>query len=304
MLSLRRKAKEETAFPLEAELAPRGRGVARLHQRPLWRQAGRLAELPRGTGSVAAVAFLAATITYGVILGGYGRMVSESLISAAGFGIETVKLSGQRETSDYQILSALGIEEGTSLSLFDVDGARERLTSIAWIKNASVMKLYPNTLKVTVEERIPFALWQDGDVVSIINEQGDIITREVDGRYANLLLVVNDGAEKRAGEIISALEEVPSLRPRVRAAFLVGHRRWDLMLENGITIRLPENGMSAALGELLRMDADSALLTRDISAVDMRLPDRVVVRLTDEAVQRRDEALKGRDKVAKRGANT
>ncbi|NBN63376.1 FtsQ-type POTRA domain-containing protein [Microvirga tunisiensis] len=304
MLSLRRKAKEDTAFPLEAELAPRGRGVARLHQRPLWRQAGRLAELPRGTGSVAAVAFLAATITYGVILGGYGRMVSEALISAAGFGIETVKLSGQRETSDYQILSTLGIEDGASMVMFDVDGARERLTQIPWIKSASVMKLYPNTLKVTVEERIPFALWQRGTTVSIINEQGDVITDQVDGRYANLLLVVNEGAQKRAGEIIAALDKVPVLRPRVRAAFLVSNRRWDLMLENGITVRLPENGMDVALAELVEMDASTALLTRDIAAVDLRLADRVVVRLTDEAAERRRESLEGKDRVAKRGANT
>lgn len=305
MLSLRRKNRQNDLTPMEAELAPRGRGVARLHRQPVWRAAGRLAELPHWTGSVAALGFLSLTITYGIILGGYGREVSDALLSAAGFEIEAVKLSGQRETNEFQILEALEIQEGSSLALFDADAARKRLTDIAWVKNASVMKLYPGTIQVNLEERVPYALWQRGDVVSIINEAGDVITDDVDGRYANLLLVVNHGAQHHAKEIITALERVPELRSRVRAAFLVGERRWDLMLENGISIRLPEENMDAALADVVAMDAQNGLLSRDIVAVDMRLADRVVVRLSDEALERRKEAGKGNGRVASaRGHNT
>ncbi|WP_417669922.1 cell division protein FtsQ/DivIB [Roseibium sp.] len=284
---------------MEAELAPRGRGVSRLHRQPVWRAAGRLADLPRWSGSAAALAFLSATIAYGIVLGGYGREVSDALLSASGFGIETVKLSGQRETNEFQILEALEIQEGSSLALFDAEGARERLSDIAWVKQASVMKLYPGTLKINIEEKIPFALWQRGSVVSIINEAGDVITDDVDGRYANLLMVMNHGAQRRAGEIIAALEKVPALRSRVRAAELVGDRRWDLMLENGITVRLPENGMDVALADVVQMDEDNGLLARDIIAVDMRLADRVVVRLSDEAAERRKAGGRSGEQIVK-----
>lgn len=298
MLSLRRKNKLDELSPMEAELAPRGRGVSRLHRQPVWRAAGRLAELPRWTGSAAALGFLSLTITYGIFLGGYGREVSDALLSAAGFEIEAVKLSGQRETNEFQILEALEIQEGSSLALFDADAARERLTDIPWVKNASVMKLYPGTIQVNLEERVPYALWQRGDVVSIINEAGDVITDDVDGRYANLLLVVNHGAQRRAKEIMSALEKVPELRSRVRAAFLIGQRRWDLQLENGISIRLPEDNMDAALVDVVSMDAENGLLSRDIAAVDMRLGDRVVVRLSDEAVKRWKKMRDGNEHLA------
>ena len=143
MLSLGRKWNREVLTPLEAELAPRGRGVSRLHRQPVWRSAGRLAELPRWTGSAAALGFLTLTIGYGIVIGGHGRVVSDALLSAAGFGIEAVKLSGQREINEFQILEALEIHEGTSLALFDAAGARERLNAMAWVKNSSVMKLYP-----------------------------------------------------------------------------------------------------------------------------------------------------------------
>ncbi|MBO6509875.1 MAG: FtsQ-type POTRA domain-containing protein [Roseibium sp.] len=304
MLSLGRKQKRDTMTPLEAELAPRGRGVSRLHRQPVWRSAGRLADLPQWTGSAAAVGFLTLTIGYGIIIGGHGRVVSDALLSAAGFGIEAVKLSGQREINEFQILEALEIHEGTSLALFDADSALERLNQMAWVKNASVMKLYPNTLQVKVEERIPFALWQRGELVSIVNESGDVITDEVDGRYANLLLVVNHGAQRKAGEIITALENVPDLRPRVRAAFLVSDRRWDLQLENGISIRLPQDNIDAALADLMKMDQDSGLLARDIVAIDMRLADRVTVRLSDEAAEQRKIMTGGRKKSGKKEQDT
>ena len=304
MLSLGRKQKRDTMTPLEAELAPRGRGVSRLHRQPVWRSAGRLAELPQWAGSAAALGFLTLTISYGIIIGGHGRVVSDALLSAVGFGIESVKLSGQREINEFQILEALEIHEGTSLALFDADSALERLNQMAWVKSASVMKLYPNTLQIRVEERIPYALWQRGDLVSIVNESGDVITDEVDGRYANLLLVVNHGAQRRAEEIISALDKVPALRPRVRAAFLVSDRRWDLQLENGISIRLPQDNMDAALSELMAMDAESGLLARDIVAIDLRLADRVTVRLSDEVAEQRKVMTGGRKRSGNKEQDT
>ncbi|EFO31038.1 putative Cell division FtsQ-like protein [Roseibium sp. TrichSKD4] len=289
MLSLGRKNDWGHMTPLEAELAPRGRGVSRLKRQPIWRAAGRLSELPHWVGSAAALGFLTLTITYGIILGGHGRLVADSLLSSSGLGIETVKLSGQLETNEFQILEALEIEEDSSLVLFNVEAARQRLSEIAWVKNASVMKLYPSTLQVTIEEREPYVLWQRGETVSIVNQAGDVITDDVDGRYANLLLVMNHGANRRADEILDALNMVPELRPRVRAAALVSERRWDLILENGISIRLPEKGYKRALADLVYMDAENGLLSRDITAVDMRLPDRVVVRLSDEAAERHKE---------------
>ncbi|GGB36726.1 cell division protein FtsQ [Roseibium aquae] len=289
MLSIRRRHNWNDLTPLEAELASRGRGTSRLNRQPVWRAVGRLAHLPRWAGSSAALGFLGLTLAYSIALGGYGREVSDALLSSVGLGIETVKLSGQSETDDFQVLEALEIDTGDSLVLFDANAARDRLTRLAWVKSASVMKFYPNTLQVRVDEWEPYALWQRGETVSIVTRDGDVITDEVDGRYANLLLVVNHGANRRAGEIMAALEMVPELRPRVRAAFLVGDRRWDLMLENGISLKLPQVGMEKALGEIVYMDAESGLLTRDIVAVDMRIPDRIVVRLSEKAAERRKE---------------
>lgn len=291
---MKAKRGEDMVLPIEAALAPRGRGVPRLHRRPLWRAAGILQDLPEWTGTAGALVFLSATIFYALAVGGYARTVSESLTSAAGFEIAAVKLSGQRETTEFEILEALEIEQGTSLALFDAAAARERLARIPWVETVSVQKLYPGTLQVRIDEREAFALWQRGDRLSVIDASGRVISDEVDGRYANLLMLVGHGAQYRGDRILAALEKMPELRPRVRAARLVSDRRWDLLLENGITVRLPETDVPRALADLMRLDAETGLLTRDITVVDIRLPDRVVVRLSGEAMERRENELKSR----------
>ena len=87
----------------------------------------------------------------------------------------------------------------------------------------------------------------------------------------------------------------------LRASILVAERRWNLRLTNGIDVRLPETDVAAALDRLVALDRDKKLLSRDITMVDLRLPDRVTVRLSDAAAQARDEALKANKKKKKGG---
>jgi cell division protein FtsQ len=90
----------------------------------------------------------------------------------------------------------------------------------------------------------------------------------------------------------------------VRAAFLISDRRWDLQLENGISIRLPQDNIDAALADLVKMDEESGLLSRDIVAIDMRLADRVTVRLSDEAAEQRKVMTGGKGRSGKKERDT
>ncbi|WP_310619091.1 cell division protein FtsQ/DivIB [Flexibacterium corallicola] len=286
-----------------ALLGPRS-GVSRLHQRSPHGVEGFFAFLPRWAGPAGALGFLLLSAGYGIVLGGHGRAFSESVTASLGFAVDEIELDGLQRVAEFQILEALELEDRPSLILFDAYSARERLEKISWIKSVSIQKLFPGTLKIKIDEQVPYALWQRGDIISVINEQGEVITDEVDGRYANLLRVVHHGAQRRAGEIMLELERFPELRSRVRAASLISDRRWDLNLENGITVRLPEIGIFAALSELTRLDKEGGLLSRDIVAIDLRLNDRVVVRLSEAAALRRKAAIKARPSRSKIGADT
>jgi cell division protein FtsQ len=156
-------------------------------------------------------------------------------------------------------------------------------------------------LQITITERQAFALWQENGNVNVIAADGTVLEPVVEDRYLSLPLVVGRGAERAAKDFIALIDRHPDIRSALRASILVAERRWNLRLTNGIDVRLPETDVEAALDRLAALDRDKKILSRDIAAIDLRLPDRVTVRLSDAAAQARDEALKANAKKKKGG---
>jgi cell division protein FtsQ len=265
--------------------------------------------VPAGAGMAASAVLILATLLYGVIIGDRISAIVDSLkdardaaANAAGFRIVSIALSGERHVSREEILATAGVTGTTSLLFFDVEAARDRLKSNPWIADATVLKLYPDRLQIGIKEREAFALWQQAGRVSVIAGDGTVLEPYVNPRLLRLPLVVGVGAAARAKEILALLDGYPELRDQVRASVLVAERRWNLRLRNGLDIRLPELDVAPALVTLAGLDKDKKLLSRDIAAVDLRLPDRVTVQLSEAAAAARAEALKNA-KPAKKGGS-
>ena len=252
---------------------------------------------PRFAASIGTAAFLGVSVVYGAWVGGHMPAVAQAVTSRAGFAVENVAITGHRETSEIDILERLDLDGWTSLVGFDAEAARARLTTLPWVRSASVRKVYPDGIQVNVVEKEAFALWQRGSEIAVIEQSGEVIAPFASSRHATLPLVIGHGARERAADFIGRISRLPELSSRVKAYIRVAERRWDLRLENGITVRLPEGDEEAAVVDLLAMDREGGLLSRDIAAVDMRLADRLVVQLTPEAVERRDAESKQKPKT-------
>jgi cell division protein FtsQ len=272
------------------------------------RWAARLEHIPPGAGVAASILLLTASLGYGAVVGDHVDAVAEwinnardSAANAAGFGIAAVSVSGGTEVSRERALAIAGVAARSSLLFFDAEAARTRLMANPWIADAAVLKLFPDRLQIRITERRPFALWQRNGRVNVIADDGTVLEPFVEDRYRDLPLVVGSGAERRAKDFIGLIERYPEIRSTLRACVLVAERRWNLHLTNGIDVRLPENDVEAALNRLVELDRNKKLFTRDLTAIDLRLPDRVTVRLSDAAAQARDEALKANAKKKKGG---
>jgi cell division protein FtsQ len=222
--------------------------------------------------------------------------------SAAGFRIAAIALSGNRQITREEILATAGITGRTSLLFFDVEVARRKLKANPWIADAQVLKLYPDRLQVSITERQPFALWQINGKVSVVAEDGTVLEPYVARRFTRLPFVVGRHAHTRAKAFLTKLDQFPAIRDQVRASILVAERHWTLRLRNGMDVRLPEADIAGALQQLVALDNEKRLLSRDILAVDLRLPDRVTVRLSADAAKARQDALKAAEKKRKGGA--
>lgn len=263
-------------------------------------------QVPRGAGASAAVLLLLASVCYGTVRGDHLKTVAanvqdicDSAANAMGFGISEIAIAGQRNLSRKAILAAAGITGRTSLLFLDAHAARMRLMENPWVAEATVLKLYPSRLRIGIVERKPFALWQKDRRVSLIAADGTVLESYAPQRFLSLPLVVGKGAEHEARAFLGLLKRHPAIVRQVEASVLVAERRWNLHLKNGVEVLLPEGDPAHALHTLVDLSRDKKLLTRDIVKVDLRLDDRVTVRLSDAAAAAREEAVKASEKARK-----
>lgn len=112
----------------------------------------------------------------------------------------------------------------------------------------------------------------------MIDRSGAVIPGARGESFAGLPLLVGDDAPAHAADLLAMLAGEPDIVSRVVAAVRVRGRRWNVRLDNGIDVRLPENGPAAAWAQLARIEREHGLLQRDVVAIDLRTPDRLVVR--------------------------
>jgi cell division protein FtsQ len=255
--------------------------------------------IPRFLGTGLALAFYAGVTFIGLSEGGhldeiYARHGEphHALARALGLGLERVTIAGIAQMREAEVLAAAGLDGRVSLAFLSVNEVRERLERVPLVRSAAVRKLYPNELVVTLVEREPHGLWQLNGELFVIAADGTVIDLMQDERFASLPLVVGDKANTRTQDYLKLREAAGPLKARIRAGTLVSGRRWTLKMDNGTDVRLPELGAAEALARLVRLEREQKILEKDALVVDLRMPDRVVVRLTEEAAAARADALK------------
>jgi len=252
---------------------------------------------PRFANAMLNTVVLTGAVVYGTIVGGHMPAVVQNITARTGFAVDQIKVIGNRETSEIDVLERLELDGWTSLIGMNADAARDRIAALPWVSQVSIRKTYPNAIEVKLDERQPFAIWQQNNELTVIEPSGKVIAPYRPGRLGNLPMVVGQGAEDDAAAFVAKVAEFPELARRAKVYLRVAERRWDIRFENGVVVKLPEFGADKALADLEMMDRDSRLLSKDIAVVDMRLADRVVVRLTPEAAERREAALKEKPKM-------
>jgi cell division protein FtsQ len=201
--------------------------------------------------------------------------------AAFGLTVQDVLVDGRRETPRDDIMAALSVARGTPLLTVDPEAVRARIEALPWVKTAVVERHLPDTIFVRLTERTPVALWQKDGKLAAVDLDGRVLTRDDLSRFRDLPIVIGDGAPEAVHSILGVLAAEPDLYQRIEALTYVGGRRWDVRLAGGIQIQLPENDPGRAWARLADTDRRDQLLERDISVVDLRLPDRLVVRLAN-----------------------
>jgi cell division protein FtsQ len=212
-------------------------------------------------------------------------------VANAGFEVRSVEVSGLKHMKRLPVYTAALDGASDSMLLVDLDDVRARLLMLPWVEDASVGRNLPDTLAIHVTERQPFAIWQNHGRHSLIDAGGAVLPVGDLAKFSKLPIVVGKGANTEAAALMELLGDYPAVSKHVAGAVWIGNRRWDLKLKSGETLALPDDYAEAraALDNFVRIDRDSGLVAKGFSRFDMRLADRLTVRISRD--NEKSEAL-------------
>jgi cell division protein FtsQ len=205
----------------------------------------------------------------------------ERLSRSLGLTVDEILVVGRAETPRPALLKALGAGFGDPILAVDLHAARDRILALPWVSAAEVERALPNTLIIRLSERTPVAVWQHRGQFTLIDREGRALAEDGDGVQGDLIVIVGEDAPPEAGALLDLLATQPDVEPLVKAAVRVGGRRWNLHLDNGISIRLPEADAAEALKRLAGYHRTQKLLDRNLTTIDLRFSDKLILQPSD-----------------------
>jgi cell division protein FtsQ len=197
---------------------------------------------------------------------------------ALGLRVKEIYVEGRRNTPPAALLKSLGVERGAPILFIDINEARTRILALPWVRDVSVERVLPDAVVVHLVERRPMALWQNQGRFALIDEDGKVIQGDQLWKFADLLVVVGDDAPQQTAALLATMRTEPELMALVKAAVRVSGRRWDLRLADGIDVRMPEENLARGWRRLAEYQRHHGLLGSGLQTIDLRFPDRLIVR--------------------------
>ena len=202
-----------------------------------------------------------------------------------GFTLENIIVEGRQNVGADVLMAIVNLKKGEPLMQFNPAQAQEMIARMPWVENVQVARRLPDTIYIQMVEKKPIALWQRDKRLSLIAEDGTVLTDEGLEPFKNFIVVVGDNAPQRTDALLQMLAAEEDIAARVDSAILRSNRRWDLTLKSGAIVQLPEEDVGLALRRLAMMHEEKEIMDKDVKAIDVRSANRILVRTQPGAVQ-------------------
>ncbi|MAP24870.1 MAG: hypothetical protein CMM87_04990 [Rickettsiales bacterium] len=204
---------------------------------------------------------------------------ADTLQKKTGFVVEEVLVEGRNKTNKNDLLKTAGISLHSPILSLSLKNTHQQIMSMPWVDQVVIERHLPDTILIRLREHVPYALWQYGQKISLISQEGQEISIDQIEGYRGLPKVVGEGALPKAKQIIETLKKYPEFWRDFHYAQYVGKRRWTIHLKNKLKtkIDLPEKNYIQALDRLKRYEKQHQA-TRRFRYIDLRLSDKVIVK--------------------------
>jgi len=200
----------------------------------------------------------------------------DTLMQKDSLVIKSVIITGCVNTTEDNIRSLVNVKTGDLITSINVKSIEENVKTNPWIANSHVFIDYPNDLKIEVIEKTPVAVVRQGNEKIIVNEKGDLLTKENVEKFKELPVIKSK--KENVAEIMEYMKTQPYFYEEWISAELVNNRRWNIIISNGIEVKLPEENVIEALDKLNELRLKGQLFNYDVRSIDMRLSDRITLK--------------------------
>ena len=236
-------------------------------------------------------------------LAGFPAMAKGQLAavaSDAGFKATHFQVRGVKRLNELKVYERALAQRDRAMPLVDIEGLRAELLELKWVEDARVSRQLPDTLVIDIVERKPHAVLRKPDRLVLIDARGNELEAISPQRAKGKLILSGPVAGEQVEGLATLLDAAPAVRPQVKEAAWVGHRRWNLTFKTGQVLALPEGARPAAdaLVTFARLDGSNRLIGGKVAAFDMRSSGRIYLRIPEAAA---DAAKAGPKAGAKPG---
>lgn len=232
-------------------------------------------------GGIVLVIWIGAWIVLSGAAGQAWRWGERQVLEASadmGLRIENILLEGRENANRDILLALMNVRKGDPLFSLNPEEARDLIRRVDWVADARIERRWPDTVFVAITERQPLALWQRDKRLHLIDDAGEIIMTGDMERFQDLKIVIGEDAPQHARSILSILETFPDLYDKTRAAQRMDNRRWDLVLAQGTTVKLPETDIGPALSRLHEAHEERRILDHNLQSIDVRKSGSLIIR--------------------------
>ena len=203
-----------------------------------------------------------------------------SISGAVGLVVDEVLVNGRQNTTKSSLLEALNVKLGEPILGLDLDDIQSRVAALPWVKTVQIQRQLPDKVVINLEERRPTGRWQRNGRLTLIDEDGVTIRKLSGDLFQHLPIIIGNDAPAKVKQVLPILKKEPELFRRVKALTFIGGRRWNVRVDDKIDIKLPEKQIDKAWSHLATIEKGHKVLNDDVIAVDMRIIDQFIIKLT------------------------
>jgi cell division septal protein FtsQ len=244
---------------------------------------------------LATYGLLAALVVYGLYRGGH------VIAHARALQVHEVDVRGNRQLSKKAVVAVLDGLMGENILLVDLEVWRQTLRRSPWVKDASLRRVLPSTIEVSVQEREPVGLGRIDNRLFLVDAHGVLID-EYGPQYASVDLPIVDGLQvskkksepaadpiraELAARLIRSIRADPDVGNRLSQVDVSDSRNARVMLSGDPTLLFVGNDrFLERVRSYLELAETMNEHVQGIDSVDLRFDNRVYVRVAGKTTRR------------------